>query len=151
VKTLPGRFNVWTYVLSVLAALLIGFVVSTLAYRYRILRLPGEPVVARMNRELNLSPAQLSEIRDIMKDTRLRIMQYQRDFRRQRREAFLEGLQQIRGTLTPEQQEIFDREFLPYRSKRELREKREAPEAPMPPQSAPMPQQSAPAPPGGGL
>src|SRR5215469_17603883 len=98
-----------------------------------------------MNRELNLSPAQLSEIRDIMKDTRLRIMQYQRDFRRQRREAFLEGLQQIRGTLTPEQQEIFDREFLPYRSKRELREKREAPEAPMPPQSAPMPQQSAPA------
>jgi len=141
---LPGRFNLWTFVLSVAAALLIGFVASTLAYRYRILRLPGEPVVARMNRELNLSPAQLSEIRDIMKDTRLRIMQYQHDFRRQRREAFLEGLQQIRGTLTPEQQEIFDRDFLPYRSRRELKEKPEVP-------SAPAPSQQAPVPPGGGL
>ena len=141
---MPGRFNLWTFVLSVAAALLIGFVASTLAYRYRILRLPGEPVVARMNRELNLSPAQLSEIRDIMKDTRLRIMQYQHDFRRQRREAFLEGLQQIRGTLTPEQQEIFDRDFLPYRSRRELKEKPEVP-------SAPAPSQQAPVPPGGGL
>ena len=130
---MPGRFNLWTFVLSVAAALLIGFVASTLAYRYRILRLPGEPVVARMNRELNLSPAQLSEIRDIMKDTRLHIMQYQRDFRRQRRQAFLEGLQQIRGTLTPEQQEIFDREFLPYGSRRQMQEKREEQSPGVPP------------------
>jgi len=134
---LPGRINAWTFVFSLAAALLIGFVVSTLAYRYRILRVPGEPVVARMNKELHLTPAQLSQIRDIMKDTRLRIMQYQRDFRRQRREAFLEGLQQIRSTLTPEQQEIFDREFLPYGSGRQLQQNREG--------------RPAPAPPGGGL
>ena len=130
---MPGRFNAWTFAFSVAAALLIGFVASTLAYRYRILRLPGESVVARMNKELHLTPAQLSQIRDIMKDTRLQIMQYQRDFRRQRRQAFLEGLQQIRGTLTPEQQEIFDREFLPYGSRRQMQEKREEQSPGVPP------------------
>lgn len=104
----------------VAAALLIGFVASTLAYRYRILRLPNEPVVARMDRELHLTPAQHSQIRDIMKDARLRIMQSERDFRRQRRATFLQAMQEIRATLTPEQQEKFDREFLPYNSRHEM-------------------------------
>jgi len=130
---LPGRFNAWTFAFSLAAAVLIGFVASTLAYRYRILRLPGEPVVARMDRELHLTPAQHSQIRDIMRDTRLRIMQDERDFRRQRRQAFLEALQQIRATLTPEQQQIFDREFLPYGSRSQIQEKREGQPAPLPP------------------
>lgn len=118
----------------VAAALLIGFVASTLAYRYRILRLPREPVVARMDRELHLTPAQRSQIRDIMKDARLKIMQSERDFRRQRRAVFLEAMQQIRGTLTPEQQETFDRDFLPYGSHRELGGERGGPQ----PQGAPQ-------------
>ena len=101
-------------VFAVAAALLVGFVASTLAYRYRILRLPGESVVARMDRELNLTAAQRSQIRDIMRDARLRIRQYAEDFRHQRRETFLHAMQQIRATLTPEQQEKFDRDFLPY-------------------------------------
>jgi len=130
---LPGRFNAWTFAFSLAAAVLIGFVASTLAYRYRILRLPGEPVVARMDRELHLTPAQHSQIRDIMRDTRLHIMQDERDFRRQRRQAFLEALQQIRATLTPEQQQIFDREFLPYGSRSQIQEKREGQPAPLPP------------------
>ncbi|HTR62163.1 MAG TPA: hypothetical protein VMH37_10705 [Candidatus Binataceae bacterium] len=130
---MPGRFNAWTFAFSLAAAVLIGFVASTLAYRYRILRLPGEPVVARMDRELHLTPAQHSQIRDIMRDTRLRIMQDERDFRRQRRQAFLEALQQIRATLTPEQQQIFDREFLPYGSRSQIQEKREGQPAPLPP------------------
>jgi len=99
--------------LAVAAALLVGFALSTLAYRFRILRVPGEPVVARMERELNLTPAQRSQVRDIMKDTRLKIMQSQREFRRQRRQAFLDALRQIRDILTPKQQEIFDSEFAP--------------------------------------
>jgi len=102
---------------AVAAALLVGFVASTLAYRYRILRLPGEPIVARMDRELQLSAAQRSQIRDIMKQARLRVMQYQQDFRRQRHETFLQAMQQIRATLTPEQQEKFDRDFLPYQAR----------------------------------
>jgi Spy/CpxP family protein refolding chaperone len=99
--------------LAVAAALLVGFALSTLAYRFRILRVPGEPVVARMERELNLTPAQRSQVRDIMRDARLKIIQSQREFRRQRRQAFLDALRQIRSILTPKQQEIFDSEFAP--------------------------------------
>jgi Spy/CpxP family protein refolding chaperone len=131
---LPGRYNLWTIALLMVAALLIGFVASTLAYRYRILRLPREPVVARMDRELHLTPAQRSQIRDIMKDTRLKIMQSERDFRRQRRAAFLQAMQEIRGTLTPEQQEKFDREFLPYGSRPEFGQGRDG----GPPQDTPQ-------------
>jgi Spy/CpxP family protein refolding chaperone len=101
-------------VFAVAAALVVGFVASTLAYRYRILRVPGEPIVARMDRELHLTPAQRSQIHDIMRDARLRIMQYEQDFRRQRHETFLQAMHQIRETLTPAQQEKFDNDFLPY-------------------------------------
>jgi Spy/CpxP family protein refolding chaperone len=101
-------------VFAVAAALVVGFVASTLAYRYRILRVPGEPIVARMDRELHLTPIQRSQIHDIMRDARLRIMQYDQDFRRQRHETFLQAMHQIRETLTPEQQEKFDSDFLPY-------------------------------------
>jgi len=120
-------------VFGVAAALLIGFAASTLAYRYRILHLPGEPIVVRMDRELHLTPAQRSQIRDIMQDTRFKIMQYQRDFRRQRRDAFLQALQQIRGTLTPEQQVLFDRDFLPYGGRRDSQKEPERGGRPAPP------------------
>jgi len=130
---LPGRFNALTMVFGVAAALLIGFAASTLAYRYRILHLPGEPIVVRMDRELHLTPAQRSQIRDIMQDTRFKIMQYQRDFRRQRRDAFLQALQQIRGTLTPEQQVLFDRDFLPYGGRRDSQKEPERGGRPAPP------------------
>ncbi len=131
---MPVRFNAWTMVFAVAAALLVGFVASTLAYRYRIFRMPGEPFVARMDRELHLTPAQRLQIRDIMKDARLRIRQYEQDFRRQRHETFRQAMHQIRETLTPEQQEKFDRDFLPYPARGEWqREQREGPAAPPPP------------------
>jgi len=120
-------------VFAVVAALLVGFIASTLAYRYRILRVPGEPFVARMDRELHLTPAQRSQIRDIMKDARLRIRQHGQDFRRERHETFLRAMHQIRETLTSEQQEKFDRDFLPYQPRGEWqREQHEGP-APAPP------------------
>jgi len=125
---LPVRFNAWTMVFAVAAALLVGFAASTLAYRFRILRVPGEPLVLRMDRELHLTSAQRSQIRGVMKDARVRIMQYEQDFRRQRRETFLQAMQQIRATLTPEQQEKFDRDFLPYQAGGEWpRERHEGP------------------------
>lgn len=118
-------------VLAVAAALLVGFVASTLAYRYRILRVPGEPLVARMDRDLQLTPAQRMQVRDIMKECRLHIMQFEQDFRRQRRQTFLEAMQQIRATLTREQQEKFDRDFLPYQARGEWQhQKREGPGSP---------------------
>ena len=130
---MPVRFNAWTMVLAVAAAVLVGFVASTLAYRYRILRLPGEPIVARMDRELNLTPAQRSQIREIMRDARLRIMEHEQEFRRQRHETFLQAMHQIRATLTPEQQEKFDRDFLPYQARDEWRHERRQEQAPAPP------------------
>jgi Spy/CpxP family protein refolding chaperone len=112
-------------VLAVAAALLVGFVASTLAFRYRLLRLPGESVVARMDRELSLTSAQRAQIRDIMRDARLQIRQHEQEFRRQRHETFLQAMHQIRATLTPEQQEKFDRDFLPYEDRGDWqREKR---------------------------
>jgi len=130
---LPVRFNAWTLGLAVAAALLVGFVASTLAYRYRILRVPGESLVARMDRELKLTPAQRLQIRDIMKEARLHIMQFEQDFRRQRRQTFLEAMQQIRATLTREQQEKFDRDFLPYQARGEWQhQKHERPGLPPP-------------------
>jgi Spy/CpxP family protein refolding chaperone len=120
-------------VLAVAAALLVGFVASTLAYRYRILRLPGESVVARMDRELNLTSAQRSQIRDIMRDARLRIRQYEQDFRRQRHETFLQAMHQIRATLTPEQQEKFDRDFLPYEERGQWQHEKRGGQASAPP------------------
>ena len=110
----------------VLAAMLIGFAASTLAYRYRIIRVPGESVVARMDRELRLTPAQRSQIRDIMHDSRLRIMEHEREFRRQRHQAFVDAMDQIRGILTPEQQKTFDREFLSSEARARLHESRGA-------------------------
>lgn len=130
---MPDRFNAWTMVFAVAAALLVGFVASTLAYRYRILRVPGEPFVVRMDRELNLTPAQRSQIRGIMRDARLQIMQHEQEFRRLRHETFLQAMHQIRATLTPEQQEKFDRDFLPYQARDEWQGERRHEHAPGPP------------------
>jgi Spy/CpxP family protein refolding chaperone len=110
---LPNRLR-WTgLAIAVIAGLLIGFAASTLAYRYRILRVPGGNVLARMDQELHLTPAQHHQIRAIMQDTHFKVQQLHQDFRRQRHEAFMQALQQVRGILTPEQQEKFDRDFAP--------------------------------------
>ncbi|MFZ0659537.1 MAG: hypothetical protein WBE78_17695 [Candidatus Binataceae bacterium] len=108
---MPGKFNSWPIVLAIAASLLIGFTISTLAYRYHYLRVPGQGVVARMNRDLHLTPGQREQIRGIMQDTRLRVKQVQNHFQRARRTLLMQAYAQIRATLTPEQQQQFDREF----------------------------------------
>lgn len=67
-----------------MAGLLIGFAASTLAYRYRILRVPFRSPFERMSRELNLTPAQRQQISDVMSDTRKKVIQLRLDSRRQR-------------------------------------------------------------------
>jgi Spy/CpxP family protein refolding chaperone len=110
---LPNRLK-WTgLAIALVAGLLAGFAASTLAYRYRILRVPGGNVIARMDRELKLTPAQRHQIKDIMQDTRFKVQQLHQDFRHQRHQLFLQAFQQVRGILTPEQQEKFDRDFAP--------------------------------------
>jgi Spy/CpxP family protein refolding chaperone len=98
-------------VLAIAASLLVGFTLSTLAYRYRYLHVPGQSVVARMNHDLHLNPAQREQIIEIMQDTRLRVMQMRNRLQHARRGLLLQAYEQIRATLTPEQQNKFDREF----------------------------------------
>jgi hypothetical protein len=108
---LPARLNVWFGLVVGVSCLLIGFALSTLAYRYHYLRVPGGGLIDRMNRDLNLTPAQRDRVGDILRDTRFKVIQARRDFYHQRHELFWQGLGEIRGVLTPEQQKIFDREF----------------------------------------
>ena len=46
-----------------------------------------------------------------MRDTRFKVMQAHQDFDHNRHQIFWQGLGQIRGVLTPDQQRIFDRDF----------------------------------------
>src|SRR5580693_1855852 len=59
-----------------------------------------------MNRDLSLTPAQRDRVGDILRDTRFKVMQARRDFDHQRHILFWQGLGQIRGVLTPDQQKI---------------------------------------------
>ena len=93
------------------SCLLIGFAISTLAYRYRYLRVPGGGLIERMNRELHLTPAQSDRVADVLRDTRFKVMQAHQDYVHQRHKLFWQGMNEIRSTLTPEQQKIFDDEF----------------------------------------
>ena len=108
---MPARSNIWLVLVVGVSFLLIGFALSTLAYRYRYFRVPGSGLIERMNLELNLTPAQRDRIGDILRDTRFKVMQAHRDFDHQRHQMFWQGLGQIRGVLTPDQQKIFDRDF----------------------------------------
>ncbi len=110
---MPNRLK-WTgLALAVTAGLLIGFALTTFAYRHRILRVPGGGLVERMDRELDLTPAQHHQIIEMMHGTRLKVEQLYGDARRQRQDLFRQLFDQIRGILSPEQQQKFDRDFPP--------------------------------------
>lgn len=82
-----------------------------MAYRYRYLHVPGGGLIDRMNHELNLTPAQSDRIADILRDTRFKVMQARQDYVHRRHQLFWQGMSDIRGILTPDQQKIFDRDF----------------------------------------
>jgi hypothetical protein len=82
-----------------------------MAYRYHYLHVPGSGLIERMNLELNLTPSQRDQVGDILRDTRFKVMKARRDYDHQRHQLFWQGLGQVRGVLTPDQQKIFDRDF----------------------------------------
>jgi len=69
--------------------------------------------MVRMQRELNLTPAQHDQILAIVNETRPKMMKLREDFEHQRHEAVMQARAQIRAVLTPDQQEKFDHEFRP--------------------------------------
>ena len=82
-----------------------------MAYRYRYLRVPGGGLIERLNRDLHLTPAQSDRVADVLRDTRFKVTQAHQEYTHQRHQLFWQGMSEIRGTLTPEQQKIFDDEF----------------------------------------
>ena len=108
---MPAKSNIWFGLVIGVSCLLFGFAVSTLAYRYHYLHVPGGGLIERMNRDLDLTPAQRDRVGDILRDTRFKVTAARRDFDHQRHDLFWQGLGQIRSVLTPDQQKIFDRDF----------------------------------------
>jgi len=108
---LPAKSNIWFLIVVGFSCVLIGFALSTMAYRDHYLHVPGSGLIERMNLELNLTPAQRDQIGDILRDTRFKVMKARQDFDHQRHNIFWQGLGQVRGVLTPDQQKIFDRDF----------------------------------------
>ena len=108
---MPTRSNLWRGLLVGVSGLLIGFAVSTLAYRYRVLRVPGQSIVERMSRDLQLTPAQRDRVGDILRESRFKVREQQLDYQKHRHQIFWQALSQVREMLTPEQQKTFDREF----------------------------------------
>jgi hypothetical protein len=118
---LPDRTNLWAILITIVSSLLIGFALSTLAYRFRLLRVPGGSFVERLDRHVHLTTAQRKQIGEIMENTRGKIERLRRDFQRDRRDALWDSYDHVRAVLTPEQQRIFDREFVPpWGSRREV-------------------------------
>ena len=130
---MPDRTNLWPIVITIISSVLIGFALSTLAYRFRILRVPGGNFVERLDRHVHLTPAERKQIGEIMEDTRGRIERLRRDYQRDRRDALWDSYDRVRAVLTPEQQQIFDREFVPpWGSRREIESSPSPSEIPSP-------------------
>ena len=108
---MPAKSNIWILIVVGFSCVLIGFALSTMAYREHYLHVPGSGLIERMNLELDLTPAQRDQIGDILRDTRFKVMKARQDFDHQRHNLFWQGMGQVRGVLTPDQQKIFDRDF----------------------------------------
>jgi Spy/CpxP family protein refolding chaperone len=101
---LKDRSATFLLVVALIAGVTIGFAGSTLAYRYKLLRVPGGNMVERMSRSLSLSPSQREAIVEVMEDTRAEVMQLRRSMQRQRRRLMIGAYLKVRAILNPEQQ-----------------------------------------------
>jgi ABC-type uncharacterized transport system permease subunit len=111
---LRGNRNWWTVASAVAAGVLVGFAASTIAYRLELLRVPSGGIIQRMDHDLHLTPAQKSRIAELMENTRGRIDQLHEQYQSQRQQAVSNVFNDIRATLTPEQQRNFDRLYNPH-------------------------------------
>jgi len=98
--------------MAALAGLLIGFAVTTFAYRHRMLQVPGgHSFVDRLDRELKLSPDQHHQVEELLQSTREQMSQLHQDYHQKRHQLIADTHARIRAILTPEQQKIFDTDF----------------------------------------
>jgi Spy/CpxP family protein refolding chaperone len=119
---LLARSNAILIAAVLAAGLALGFAVSTFAYRSRLLELPGENLVERMNKALSLDPSQREQIAEVMEDTRAQVMDLRRKLQHQRRRLMIAAYLRVRSILNPNQQKKFDDEFVPPRFRAEARQ-----------------------------
>ena len=110
---MQGKYNFFSVLLGVAAGLAIGFVVTTFLYSKDFLRLPGEGPLQRLDRVLQLTPAEKMQIGEVMEDTRGKMQEARRESQQKRRKLLFEAYIKIRAILTPEQRPAFDRYFVP--------------------------------------
>jgi Spy/CpxP family protein refolding chaperone len=110
-----GNSLKWTAItIAVIAGVLIGFALTTFAYRHQILHVPvHRGFVERLNRQLHLTPEQLHQIEDLVRDSHTKMDQLHEDFHTKHQQLIMGTHDQIRALLTPEQQQKFDLEFTP--------------------------------------
>jgi Spy/CpxP family protein refolding chaperone len=119
---LQGRSNAILLAAALVAGLAIGFAGSTLAYRYKLLHVPGENLVERMNKALSLNPSQREQIGEVMEDTRAQVVDMRRNLQHQRRRLMIAAYLKVRAILNPDQQKRFDDQFVPPRFRAEARQ-----------------------------
>jgi Spy/CpxP family protein refolding chaperone len=110
-----GNSLKWSAIaLAAVAGVLLGFALTTFAYRHRILRFPGShSFVDRLDHDLNLTPDQRHQIQDLVRDTHVKMEHLHEDFLHQHEQLIFQTHDHIRSLLNPEQQQKFDREFVP--------------------------------------
>jgi Spy/CpxP family protein refolding chaperone len=116
------KSSTFLFTAALIAGLAIGFAGSTLAYRYRLLRVPGGYLVERMNRALSLTPTQREQVGDVMQETRQQMIELRHDMQQRRRRLMFDAYLKIRAVLNPDQQKKFDDEFVPPKFRTEARQ-----------------------------
>ncbi|MGH7947772.1 MAG: hypothetical protein ACREQF_00900 [Candidatus Binataceae bacterium] len=111
--TLADKRSWPTILIAASAGLLIGFTASTLAYRFRLLRVPGGNMIERLDRDVKLTSDQRTKVQEMVGQSRKRLREIHRESQQKRREVFTETYGNIRAVLTPAQQAEFDRSFPP--------------------------------------
>ncbi len=117
---MPARFDRLFTALAVLAGLLIGFAASSLAYRYRWMRVPSRGLIQRMDQVLKLTPEQHDQIAQVLDETRSKMEDLRRESERQRRAVLSETSDKIHALLSADQQKDLDRYFLPGMNRRAM-------------------------------
>jgi Spy/CpxP family protein refolding chaperone len=106
---------------------------------------PGQPVspglmrfefLRRMERDLDLAPAQREPIDKILKEGQDRMKKIMETVEPRRREALNRTVEEFRGVLTPEQQKRFD-DLLKQQQQRAREQRKAAPPRDRPPQNPP--------------
>lgn len=110
---MPDKTKGWVFVTIAVVGLAVGFALSSLAYRRGWLRTPHAPFIERMQRDLNLTPEERSQILQIIGETRSKVMALRIQFEHQRHAAIMQARARVRAVLTPEQRDKFDRDFKP--------------------------------------